>query len=119
MLDHQPNPPRPNTTGPEPVATSISWTNAKAHFEHSSLRESILEHAFVGDLLRCLGRRRHRDIDVLQADVDRGGYDLVVEANGISQSAANRSGIPERWPNDRSDMRSMAQTSLIVTFRSG
>lgn len=43
----------------------------------------VLEHLFVGDLLRCLWRRGDRDIEVLRAEVDKGGYDVVLEANGI------------------------------------
>ena len=34
-------------------------------------------------LLRCLWRRGLRDIEVLRAEVDRAGYDLVLESNGV------------------------------------
>jgi len=54
-----------------------------AHFLDSSLREKVIEHLFVGDLLRCLWRQGVRDIEVLRGEVDRAGYDLVLEANGI------------------------------------
>lgn len=53
------------------------------HFIQSSTREKVLEHLFVGDLLRCLWRRGVRDTEVLRAEVDKGGYDLVLEANAI------------------------------------
>lgn len=53
------------------------------HTSHSSTREKVLEHLFVGELLRCLWRRGSRDIEVLRAEVDKGGYDLVLEANGV------------------------------------
>ena len=33
---------------------------------HSSLRESILEHVFVGDVMRTLWQRGHRDAQVLR-----------------------------------------------------
>jgi hypothetical protein len=56
---------------------------ASAHFTESSVREKIIEHLFIGELLRCLWRKGARDVEVLRAEVDRGGYDLVVEANGI------------------------------------
>jgi hypothetical protein len=52
-------------------------------FLHSSLREKVLEHLFVGDLLRCLWRLGRRDIEVLRAEVDYAGYDLVVECNAF------------------------------------
>jgi len=53
------------------------------HTAHSSTREKVLEHLFVGELLRCLWRQGARDIEVLRAEVDKGGYDLVLEANGV------------------------------------
>ena len=46
-----------------------------AHFLESALREKVIEHLFVGDLLRCLWRQGTRDIEILRADVDRAGYD--------------------------------------------
>lgn len=51
--------------------------------EHSSALEKLLEHLFVGDLLRCLWTIGVRDMEVLRAEVDRGGYDVVLEANGV------------------------------------
>ncbi len=54
-----------------------------AHFMESGLREKVIEHLFVGDLLRCLWRQGARDIDVLRAEVDRAGYDIVIECNGV------------------------------------
>ncbi len=46
--------------------------------DHSSLRESILEHAFLGALGRELWARGHYSVEVLRPDVDRAGYDVVV-----------------------------------------
>ena len=54
-----------------------------AHSHDSGLREKVIEHLFVGDLLRCLWRKGSRDIDVLRAEVDRAGYDLVLESNSV------------------------------------
>lgn len=51
--------------------------------EHSSALEKLLEHLFVGDLLRCLWAIGIRDMEVLRGEVDRGGYDVVLEANGV------------------------------------
>lgn len=53
------------------------------HFLESGLREKVIEHLFIGDLLRCLWRQGVRDIEVLRAEVDRAGYDLVLEAGGV------------------------------------
>ena len=54
-----------------------------AHFFDSSLREKVLEHLFVGELLRCLWCSGRRNIEVLHPEVDRAGYDIVFEANAI------------------------------------
>ena len=53
------------------------------HTEHSSLREKLIEHLFLGEVLRELWRRGQRDVEVLQTQVDNNGYDLVIEAGGI------------------------------------
>lgn len=49
----------------------------------SSLREQVLEHIFVADLLRCLWCNQIYNVEILRGEVDRGGYDLVVECGGI------------------------------------
>jgi hypothetical protein len=49
----------------------------------SSLREKLIEHVFVGDLLRLLWKKGALDVEVLRTEVDRGGYDLVLECNRI------------------------------------
>lgn len=51
----------------------------------SSLREKLLEHLFVADVLRHLWCQGARDVEVLRSEVDRGGYDLVFDANGVTR----------------------------------
>lgn len=53
------------------------------HFLHSTLRERIVEHVFVGDLLRRLWQRDITDVEVLRSEFDAGGYDLVLGSNKI------------------------------------
>lgn len=53
------------------------------HTVHSSAREKVLEHLFIGDLLRCTWRAGKRDVEVLRAEVDKGGYDVVFECAGV------------------------------------
>ena len=55
------------------------------HAEYSSLRESILEHALLGALGKELWRRGHFDMEILQAEVDDSGYDIVLEAALITR----------------------------------
>ncbi len=54
-----------------------------AHTSTSSTREKLIEHLFIGELLRHLWLRGIRDVEVLRAEVDSGGFDLVVECGGI------------------------------------
>ncbi len=49
----------------------------------SSYREALLEHLFSGEILRHLWLRGNIRIEVLKPQVDDGGYDLVLEANGV------------------------------------
>ena len=56
---------------------------ASAHSSDSSLREQALGHLFLGQLLAFMWRNGARDIEVLKSEVDRGGYDIVLEANGV------------------------------------
>ena len=51
-----------------------------ALFEQSSYREILVEHLFVGELLRTLWPHR---VEVMKPQVDDGGYDLVMEAGGV------------------------------------
>lgn len=69
---------------PEPAAIGAAMgLTDPSNSAQSSSREKVLEHLFVGDLLRCLWRHGTHDIEVLRAEVDKGGYDLVLEANGV------------------------------------
>jgi hypothetical protein len=56
---------------------------ASAHSSDSSLREQALGHVFLGQLLTFMWRNGTRDIEVLKSEVDRGGYDVVLESNGV------------------------------------
>jgi hypothetical protein len=61
-----------------PDAGSFDWLYAQ-----SSAREKVLEHLFVGELLRWLWRKRIRDVEVLRSEVDSSGYDVVIDCNGF------------------------------------
>lgn len=53
------------------------------HAIYSSAREKLLEHLFVGEIMRHLWLSGRRDVELLRSEVDNGGYDLVLECNGI------------------------------------
>lgn len=57
--------------------------SATEHNRYSSYRESLLEHLFTGELMRHLWLRGPVRMELLRPQVDDGGYDLVLEANGV------------------------------------
>src|SRR5438105_5564339 len=54
-----------------------------SHYAESSAREKLVEHVFLGELLRALWRKNIRDLEVLRPEVDSGGYDLALEYRGL------------------------------------
>jgi|ERR1035437_295550 hypothetical protein len=48
------------------------------HFMQSILREHIVEHVFVGDVLRTLWKHRVTDVEILRPEFDAHGYDVVM-----------------------------------------
>ena len=52
-------------------------------FSKSTYRERLVEHLFVGEVLRHLWRRGVHDIEVLKPVVAHSGYDLVLEYGRI------------------------------------
>jgi hypothetical protein len=50
---------------------------------YSSLREQILEHIFISEVLKAMWRMGYRDMEVLRSEVDNAGYDLVLAHRGI------------------------------------
>jgi hypothetical protein len=53
------------------------------HAHHSILRERILEHWLIGEIMRRLWIAGRTDIEVLRSEFDRGGYDLLLDLGGI------------------------------------
>ena len=52
------------------------------HSLRSSYREALLEHLFIGELLRHLWKQG-RFVEVLKPQVDDAGYDVCLESNGV------------------------------------
>lgn len=53
------------------------------HTESSSFREKLVEHLFVGELLKLSWCVDRCDLEVAKPEVDNSGYDLILEANGV------------------------------------
>ncbi|MGY3492323.1 hypothetical protein [Bradyrhizobium sp. USDA 4502] len=56
---------------------------APTHSADSSAREKLVEHLFLGELLRALWLKNIRGVEVLRPEVDSGGYDLALEFQGV------------------------------------
>lgn len=57
----------------------------RLHSTHSSLREKIVEHRFIADVLRAFWARGIVDVEILRSEFDAGGYDLVLSAHGLTR----------------------------------
>lgn len=53
------------------------------HSRNSMLREIIVEHIFIGNLLRCLWINGILDAEILRSEFDAGGYDLMLSRGDI------------------------------------
>ncbi|MDA8007074.1 MAG: hypothetical protein MPJ81_02550 [Gammaproteobacteria bacterium] len=62
-----------------PFTTGIFMSK---HTEHSSFREKLIEHLFVGELLK-ISWSRDCLLQVAKPEVDNAGYDLIAEDCGV------------------------------------
>ena len=65
------------------VAPILPEPTSASHYLHSSLREKLVEHVFIGELSRCLWRRGIHEVEILRPETDFAGYDLAIECNGV------------------------------------
>ncbi len=63
------------------------------HSLHSTLRERIVEHVFVGEALRALWARGVVDVEVLRSEFDAHGYDLVMGRGAIVRHIQFKTGV--------------------------
>jgi len=53
------------------------------HSEHSSFREKLIEHLFVGELLKISWMQGNCSLEIASPEVDNSGYDLIAENRGV------------------------------------
>jgi len=75
----------------KPEAEEIASAIDPVHSTHSSGREKVLEHIFLGDLLRALWRMGVHDVQVLRPEVDRNGYEFMLGHERIRRSVQLKS----------------------------
>jgi hypothetical protein len=80
----------------------------EAHSLHSTLRERVVEHVFVGEALRWLWRHRVYDVEVLRSEFDAHGYDLVMARGRIARHIQFKTGTKQK-PLNVSVSRTLAE----------
>lgn len=75
--------PRGASTQHGPLKARFLLMTKTQHTLTSSYREMLIEHLFVGEIMRRLWLRGITQFEVLKPQVDDSGYDLVLEANGV------------------------------------
>ena len=53
------------------------------HFLNSSFREKLIEHLFVGELLKLAWINKDLSFEISKPEVDNSGYDIIIEANNV------------------------------------
>lgn len=71
----------------------VDMVELSMHSVHSTLRERIVEHVFVGEALRTLWRRGITDVEVLRSEFDAHGYDLVMGRGAVVRHIQFKTGI--------------------------
>ena len=82
---------------------------AHAHTHNSILRERIVEHAFVGDVLRRMWQLGSTDVEILRSEFDTGGYDLVVASGRVVRHIQFKSSLVTSSTAEQSISRKLAE----------
>jgi hypothetical protein len=64
-------------------ADSVNVDLRMKHAAHSVLRERIVEHVFIGRAMQRLWQLGVMDVDVLRAEFDASGYDIVMSCGEV------------------------------------
>lgn len=53
------------------------------HTEYSTYREKLIEHLFIGELLKLSWLKYGCSLEIAKPEVDNSGYDVIAESNGV------------------------------------
>ncbi|MEX3686444.1 hypothetical protein AB3X91_07520 [Paraburkholderia sp. BR14263] len=91
-------------------AESLSGDVVRAkHATHSVLRERIVEHVFIGDAMRRLWQLGVTDVEVLRAEFDGSGYDLVMCCGELMRHVQFKASLVDGSRGDVSINQRLAQ----------
>ena len=57
----------------------------QVHYQRSSYRERLIEHLFIGELLKFAWLHDVRGLEIARPEVDDSGYDLIVEMGKVTR----------------------------------
>ncbi|MBX9609230.1 MAG: hypothetical protein K2Y51_23665 [Gammaproteobacteria bacterium] len=69
--------------------------DASLDTHQSVYREHLLEHLLIGELLKFAWLNRQAELEVSRPELDRGGFDIVLEANGVTRHVQLKSSATE------------------------
>jgi hypothetical protein len=78
------------------VLTEMHTQSPQAHHIHSSLREKIVEHVFIGESLRKLWQLGVYNVEILRSEIDAQGYDLVMCQGNIIRHIQLKTGVSDK-----------------------
>ena len=58
---------------------------------HSSRRDNLVDHVFIGEVLSNLRRVGVHDVEILRPEADAAGYDIAIEVGGVSRRIQQKS----------------------------
>jgi hypothetical protein len=87
------------------------------HTLSSSYREILIEHVFIGEIMKRLWLRGITQFEVLQPQVDDSGYDLVIEANHVVRHIQLKSSFDNAATGQvRASLKLMDKPSACVVW---
>jgi hypothetical protein len=88
-------------------------------FMNSSHREKVVEHVFLGELLRHLWVRRIAGVQVLKPEVDAAGYDLVLSLGRVIRHVQLKTSMRDATTRSQPIHESLAEhpSGCIVWIR--
>lgn len=66
-----------------PLSHVLYEKSMEQHYLKSSFREKLIEHLFIGELLKISWKSGSCSLEVAKPEVDNQGYDLIAEENGF------------------------------------
>src|SRR5690348_15547353 len=84
--------------------TLDAWLRVVGHTDSRTV-EKLIEHVFLSEVLQECFFRHRRVVEVLRAEVDAGGYDLILELDGairhVQLKASRKGGATKKQTINR------------------